>query len=161
MKSLSYENVLFTCKFWFIYTISQKGLSSPVLVYPELHVSSVLEWTLGHWRGLPPPQPNTKDFKEAVFNALCPCVYIYIWQLSSFRVPTLWFIYLSVATVLAIFITLFWVYSMSIFWHKYHKSEGPFISCLSLPWATSTCILHPWVEPLTWPPSTTTQYKGL
>ena len=26
------------------------------------------------------------------------CVYIYIWQLSSFRVPTLWFIDLTVIT---------------------------------------------------------------
>ena len=31
-------------------------------------------------------------------NALCACVYIYIRQLSSFRVPTLWFINLALAT---------------------------------------------------------------
>ena len=31
-------------------------------------------------------------------NALHTCVYIHIWQLSSFRVPTLWFIDLTVAT---------------------------------------------------------------
>ena len=31
-------------------------------------------------------------------NALHTCVYIHIWHLSSFRVPTLWFIDLTVAT---------------------------------------------------------------
>ena len=31
-------------------------------------------------------------------NALHTCVYIYIWQLSSFRVPRLWFTNLAVAT---------------------------------------------------------------
>ena len=31
-------------------------------------------------------------------NYLCTYVYIYIWQLSSFRAPTLWFIDLTVAT---------------------------------------------------------------
>ena len=37
--------------------------------------------------------------KEAVsINALCACVYIYTQQLSSFRAPTLWFIYVTVAT---------------------------------------------------------------
>ena len=43
------------------------------------------------------------------FNALRTCVYIYIWQLSSLRAPTLWFIDLS---VLAIFNSLFWVHLM-------------------------------------------------
>ena len=37
------------------------------------------------------------------------CVYIYIWQLSSFRAPTLWFIYRTI--LLAIFNTLFLVYA--------------------------------------------------
>ena len=38
-------------------------------------------------------------FKGALtVNYLCAYVYIYIWQLSSFRVPTLWFIDLTVAT---------------------------------------------------------------
>ena len=38
-------------------------------------------------------------FKEALsINAVRACVYIYIWQLSSFRAPTLWFIDLTVAT---------------------------------------------------------------
>ena len=37
--------------------------------------------------------------KEALsINALHSCVYIYDWQLSSLRVPTLWFIDLTVAT---------------------------------------------------------------
>ena len=37
--------------------------------------------------------------KEALgINALRACVYIYMRQLSSFRVPTLWFIHLTVAT---------------------------------------------------------------
>ena len=36
--------------------------------------------------------------KRSQYNALCSCVYIYIWQLSSFRAPTLWFIDLTVAT---------------------------------------------------------------
>ena len=36
---------------------------------------------------------------------LSACVYIYIWQLSSFRAPKLWFIDLTVTTVLAIFNT--------------------------------------------------------
>ena len=37
--------------------------------------------------------------KEALsINAFYACVYIYIQQLSSFRVPTLWFIDLTVAT---------------------------------------------------------------
>ena len=37
------------------------------------------------------------QLKEALnINALCTCVYIYIWQLSSFRVLMLWFIDLTV-----------------------------------------------------------------
>ena len=45
-------------------------------------------------------------FKEFLsINALCTFVHIYIWQLSSFRAPTLWFIDLTVATN-AIFNTL-------------------------------------------------------
>ena len=31
-------------------------------------------------------------------NALRTCVYIYNWQLSSFRAPMLWFVNLTVAT---------------------------------------------------------------
>ena len=38
-----------------------------------------------------------KDDKKS-FNALRACVYIYIRRLSSFRVPTLWFMDLTVAT---------------------------------------------------------------
>ena len=44
------------------------------------------------------------QLKEALgINALHTCVYIYVCQLSSFRVPTLWFINLTVT----IFNTLF------------------------------------------------------
>ena len=43
--------------------------------------------------------PSKCTHKEALsINALCACVYIYIQQLSSFRVPMLWFINLTVAT---------------------------------------------------------------
>ena len=41
-------------------------------------------------------------------DAFCTCVYTYSLQLSSFRMPTLWFIYLIVGT--CHFNTLFWVY---------------------------------------------------
>ena len=44
------------------------------------------------------PQCSTRPLS---INALRACVYIYIWHLSSFRVPTLLFIDLTVITCLA------------------------------------------------------------
>ena len=38
-----------------------------------------------------------KEASSLSINDLRTCVYIYIWQLSSFRAPTLWFIDLTVA----------------------------------------------------------------
>ena len=42
--------------------------------------------------------PNVLKRSSLSINALCACVYIYIWQLSSFRAPTLWFINMNVVT---------------------------------------------------------------
>ena len=57
-------------------------------------------------------------WQSLTINALRAYVYIYIWQLSSFRAPTLWFIDPTVATCN----TLFWVYA-NFFHEKMDKTR--------------------------------------
>ena len=46
-------------------------------------------------------------FKEALsINALHTCLYIYIWQLSYFRAPTLWFIDIVTCRIQYTFLSL-------------------------------------------------------
>ena len=68
-------------------------------MYNQLHVnkwSGLKTWLFGMqntWLG------SFNPLKEVLsINALHACIYIYIRQLSSFRMPTLWFINLMVAT---------------------------------------------------------------
>ena len=83
-------------------------VSQGVLYYQLLIYSNI-------WAG-------KNGFKEALsINALRACVYIYIQQLSSFRAPTLWL--LIWLLLLAIFNTLFWVYTI-FFMRKQTKHKN-------------------------------------
>ena len=81
-------------------------------------------------------------FKEALsINALRTCVYVYIQQLSSFSVPMLWFINLTVATCYIHFSDF-----MPIFLRKWTKHENTRSLPFSYDWlkmaASSNVIRH-------------------
>ena len=57
---------------------------------------------------------NNLHIKETLLVSLHACVYIYIWQLSSFRAPKLWFIDLTVATCCIQYTFL----SLCLFFHE-------------------------------------------
>ena len=69
------------CKLRLIYTRREHGKQTNRIALAKHHVSFCCYWE-----------------SSLSINALHACVYIYIWQLSSFRVPTLWFIDLTVIT---------------------------------------------------------------
>ena len=67
-------------------------------------------------------------FKEFLsINALCTFVHIYIWQLSSFRAPTLWFIGLTVATchIQYTFLSL-WQFFFNRRWTKCENTQSSY-----------------------------------